>query len=133
MGLFGGGNSSSSTSNTQITQDNRIAAAQDSTNLANSGGTINGSVNLLDGGAITKSFDFANAIAEGAANTAAASIGANQATMTTAMQAVQSAYANENASLSDAYTNAKAGEQKIMVAGALLIGAIVAIKVFGKS
>lgn len=133
MGLFGGGNSSSSTSNLQETQDNRIAAAQNSSNLQNSRGIINGDVNMLDGGAIGSAFDFANHIAAGAANEAAASLGANQATMQTAMEAVQTAYAGANQNLSDAYQTAKAGDQKIMAMGALVVLAIVAVKVMGKS
>lgn len=132
MGLFGGGNSSSSSTSITDTQDNRIQAAQNSSNLNNSRGVINGDVNMLDGGAIGKSFDFATKIADGAANTMAASAGAQGAVMLSAMGAVQQAYQDQGASLADAYKTSKAGEQKVLVAGALLIGAIVAIKILGK-
>ncbi|MGZ4837646.1 MAG: hypothetical protein ACXVZR_03790 [Terriglobales bacterium] len=133
MGLFGGGNSSSSTSNIQETQDNRIAAAQNSSNLQNSRGVINGDVNMLDGGAINSAFDFAQKISDGAANEMAASLGANQDTMMTAMDAVRKAYAGANDNLAEAYQTAKAGDQKIMAMGALVVLAIVAVKVLGKS
>ena len=132
MGLFGGGNSSATTTNTQETQDNRIASAENSSNLQNSRGVINGDVNMLDGGAINSAFDFANRVAQGAADETVASIGANQATIKTAMEAVQTAYQGENASLADAYRTAKAGEQKIMATAAIVILGIVAVKVLGK-
>lgn len=133
MGLFGGGNSSSSTTNLQETQDNRIAAAQNSSNLQNSRGIIGGDVNMLDGGAINSAFDFAQKISDGAANEMAASLGASQDTMMTAMDAVRKAYAGANENLSEAYQTAKAGDQKIMAMGALVVLAIVAVKVMGKS
>lgn len=134
MGLFGGGNSSSSstTQNVTDTQDNRIQAAVDSSNINNSRGVINGSVNMLDAGAVGKSFDFATLVADGAAKTAAASVNEAQGIAVSAMDAVKGAYSDSNASLADAYKTSKAGEQKIMVAGALVICAIVAIKVMGK-
>ena len=74
MGLFGGGNSSATTTNTQETQDNRIASAENSSNLQNSRGVINGDVNMLDGGAVNSAFNFAQAIADGAAKEHVASI-----------------------------------------------------------
>jgi hypothetical protein len=112
------------------TYDNRIAAAQDSINLNNANGSINGDVLVqkLDGGAVSSSFDFAKQIASGAAAMMAASVDSTASATTSALQAVKQAYATENANLSDAYKTAKAGEQKIMVYGALLIGGLVAIK-----
>lgn len=132
MGLFGGGNSSSSTSNTQETQDNRISSAENSSNLQNSRGVINGDVNMLDGGAVNSAFNFAQTIADGAAKEHVASIGANQETMLTAMQAVRTAYQGANDNLADAYQTAKAGDQKIMATAAIIILGIVAVKVLGK-
>lgn len=132
MGLFGGGNSSSSTQNVQDTQDNRIAAAQNSNNIQNSRGVINGDVNMLDGGAINSAFKFASDVAQGAADETVASLGANQATIKTAMQAVQTAYQGANDNLAEAYQTAKAGDQKIMAVAAVVILGIVAVKAFGK-
>lgn len=163
MPLYFGGDSSSQANQTQTsdTQDNRISAAADSANLNNSRGTIggnvtnnvttistdNGAVNKsLDfaSGTVSKSFDFAQAIAKGAADAQAASAGQIQATALSAMQAVQksyqnesstlaNAYQNESSTMADAYKTSKAGEQKVMVAGALLIGGIVALKALGKA
>ena len=132
MGLFGGGNSSATTTNTQETQDNRIASAENSSNLQNSRGVINGDVNMLDGGAVNSAFNFAENIAAGAAHTQAASLGANTAAIQTAMQAVQTAYRGANDNLAEAYQTAKAGDQKIMATAAIIILGIVAVKVLGK-
>jgi hypothetical protein len=133
--LGGDSNSQANQTQTTDTQDNRIAAATDSNNLNNSRGVIGGNViiNKTDNGAVTASFDFANKIAAGAANTMAASTASAQATVMSSLDAVKSAYADNTATLADAYKTSKAGEQKIMVAGALLIGAVVAIRALGKA
>lgn len=137
MPLYFDTNSSSSADQTQVTdtQDNRIAAAQDSVNLNNSRGVIGGNVNITktDNGAVTASFDFAKSIAAGAASTMAASSGQMQELTLSAMDAVKGAYANNDATLADAYKTSKAGEQKVMVFGALLIGGIVALRALGKA
>jgi hypothetical protein len=152
-------NSSSSANQTQTTdtQDNRIAAAQDSVNLNNSRGVIGGNVTVIstDHGAVdgalkfanaagdtaakltdstvSKAFDFAGQVAHGAATENAAALGAVQASAQGALSAVQSAYQDESKTLSDAYTTAKAGEQKVLVAGVFAVLGLVAIKVFGKA
>jgi hypothetical protein len=159
--LGGGSTSEANQAQTTDTQDNRIAAATDSANTNNSRGYVGGSVinsvtnNTLDGGAISKSFDFAKAISAGAASSIAASEGNAQATVISSLDAVKSAYQNNAVSVANAYQNsaanvaaayqntsdtlataystAKAGEQKVLVYGALLIGGIVALKALGKA
>jgi hypothetical protein len=93
---------------------------------------------------VGKSFDFASAIASGAANELAAS-GARQVAVTKdAMTAVQDAYGgaasevkaayqNTTDKIAGAYTEAKAGEQKVMVAVGLAIVGMVALKALGRS
>lgn len=56
MGLFGGGNSSSNTSNTNTTIDGRIAGAPGGTAVASYG---TGNVTVLDGGAVAGAIDLA--------------------------------------------------------------------------
>lgn len=130
MGLFGGGNSSSSTSNETQNIDQKIQTAAGSTGVSASGNSV---VTMLDGGAVGKAFDFAAGIASGAADEAAAS-GAKVTQMaTSAIQSVQAAYANSNGTIAAAYETSKAGEQKIMVVAALAVVAIVVVKVMGKS
>ncbi len=129
MGLFGGGNSSSSTSNETQNIDQKIQTAANSTGVSASGNSV---VTMMDGGAIGKAFNFAEHIAQGAADESAAS-GARVSNMAaSAMQSVQAAYADSAGTLAAAYQTAKAGEQKIMVVAALAVVAIVAAKVMGK-
>lgn len=147
--MYLGGDSSSSANQTQTTetQDNRIASAVGSANINNSRGTIGGNVNLTtistDHGAVdgalaltdstvSRAFSFAKGITTQAANENAASLGAVQATASSAVQSVKAAYADSNKTIADAYQTSKAGEQKILVAGALALLAIVGIKSFGK-
>lgn len=54
MGLFGGGNSSSSTSNESHNIDHKIQTAAGSTAVSASGGSV---VNMPDGGTVGKAFD----------------------------------------------------------------------------
>jgi len=77
---------------------------------------------------VAQSYSFAKAITEGAANEAAASATRADQLVTTALGSVKDAYGNMSSTLADAYTNAKAGEQKVMVAAALAILGLVAIK-----
>jgi hypothetical protein len=94
--------SDSSQTQTSTTQDNRINAASGSVNFSQaSGNTVTSddhsstttNYNTLDGGAVGASYDFAEAISKGAASTAAASVGAMQATTKNALAAVGDAYA----------------------------------------
>lgn len=81
---------------------------------------------------VSKAFAFTQKITEGAAHDVAAAGSRADAMATDAMKAVQQAYAGTSATLADAYTTAKAGEQKVMVAAALAILGMVAIKMMGK-
>lgn len=129
MGFFGG-DSSSSTSNATQNIDQKIQTAAGSTGVSASGNSV---VTMLDGGAVGKSFDFAERIASGAAKEAAASGAQVSSIAANAMQSVQAAYKDTTGAVSAAYETAKAGEQKIMVVAALGVLAVVAIKVMGKS
>lgn len=128
--------SDSDSSQTQIqeTQDNRISGGNGSVNLVTSRSSVGGNVNIstTDFGAVSKSFDFAQAIATGAANTAAASANQVTAIAKDAMASVKDAYGDSNESLAAAYETAKAGEQKVMVAVGLAIVGVVAIKAMNK-
>lgn len=138
--------SDSDSSQTQIqeSQDNRISGAAGSVNLVMSRSDVGGNVTLstTDHGSVGKAFDFAAMLAKGAANESAASGAAVTKLAMSAMDSVQSAYADSNQSLAsayegtsnnlaDAWSTAKAGEQKIMVVAGLGVLALVAIKVFG--
>lgn len=129
-------------SQTQIQEsaDNRIVAATDSVNLVANKSTIgNVSISQTDHGAVDssfkfadsisgKAFNFAETISAGAANELAASAASQVTLAKTAMQSVQDAYKNSNDTMAAAYETSKAGEQKVMVAGALALVALVAFK-----
>lgn len=183
-----GSSSEANQQQTQDSQDNRIASAENSVNLVTSrssiGGSVfvsstdNGAVNSalryanatndsamkavnattdsafkysnamadsafkLTDGTVSKAFDFAGAISAGAANELAASGARDQAIATSAMGAVQQAYGQSSAQVADAYkgvsdtlaaayTTAKAGEQKVMVAVGVAAVAMIAMKALG--
>lgn len=129
--------SSSDSSQTQIneTQDNRITGGTGSVNLSTSRSSVGGDVNIstTDFGSVDRSFSFAEQIAKGAANAAAASAASVQAMATDAMSSVKAAYGDSSDALADAYKTAKAGEQKVMVAVGMVIVGLVAIKALGKA
>lgn len=133
-------NSDSSQQQVQEQQDNRIAAAPDSINLVASRSSIGGDLSIVStdhksvgksfdfaSDSVGKSFDFARDISKGAAAEVAAANTNMKSISMSAMDSVKSAYGDMGEKLASAYTEAKAGEQKIMVGGALLIGAVVAI------
>lgn len=138
MGLFSS-KSSSSSSQTSNQYDMRIAAAAGSKNISSSASTVvspdegavavggalvNSSVSILDSGAIERAFSFADKISREAMDSA------SMANLS-AVDAVQEA----SGQLAKAWETAKAGEQKILVAGGLIIVGLVAIqalKGFGK-
>lgn len=106
--------SKSSTSSTQnyssTTQDNRIVADAGAVTFSQSdGNTIHSTSNdnsqtvyqSLDAGAVGSSFDFAEAVSKGAANAAAASVGAMQDFGRDALSAVKDAYGNANDNMFD--------------------------------
>lgn len=130
MGLFSS-KSSSSTSQTSNNYDQKNQVAEGGVGISGVSGGSQVSVMTTDYGTVSKAFDFAAMLASGAASESAASQAAVQQTATSAMQSVQSAYKGVNENLAAAYEGAKAGEQKIMVAGALALLALVAIKMYG--
>jgi hypothetical protein len=101
------------------------AASDNAMKLANA--TTDSALKFGDS-TVAQSFDFAKAITSGAANEVAASATRADQMVTNAMGSVKDAYSSVGSSLETAYTNAKAGEQKIMVAAALAILGLVAIK-----
>ena len=127
--------SDSSQSQTQESQDNRITAGEGAVALVASRSSVGGDVNLTstDFGTVNKAFDFANAIAKGAASEAAASSASVTQMATSAVQSVKAAYENSNNTLAAAYETSKAGEQKIMVAVGIAAVVMVALKTVGKA
>lgn len=129
MGLFSSKSSSAShTTNNNYDQKNQVA--EGGTGVSASG---NARVTLTDQGAVGKAFDFAALLSQGAASERAASSASTTQMAQSAMQSVQSAYKDVGTNLASAYEGAKAGEQKIMVAAALALVALVAIKLIGKA
>lgn len=120
----------SSQTQLQESQDNRISGGAGSVNLVTSRSSVGGDVNVTttDFGTVSKSFDFATTIAQGAANAAAASSGQVSAIAKDALSSVKNAYGDYSDKLGAAYETSKAGEQKIMVAAALAVVALVAIR-----
>ncbi|WP_454774889.1 hypothetical protein [Janthinobacterium tructae] len=127
--------SDSSQTQTQESQDNRITGGTGSVNLSTSRSSVGGDINIstTDFGSVDRSFTFAEQIAKGAANAAAASAASVQAMATDAMSSVKAAYGDSSDTLADAYKTAKAGEQKVMVAVGMAIVGVVAIKALGKA
>jgi hypothetical protein len=130
-------NSSSDSSQSQLqeSQDNRITAGEGAVALVASRSSVGGDVNLTstDFGTVNKAFDFANAIAKGAASEAAASSAKVAEMATSAMQSVKQAYAGSNETIADAYETSKAGEQKVMVAVGLAVVGMVAFRAMGRA
>lgn len=122
--------SDSSQTQTQESQDNRITGGEGSINLSTSRSSIGGSVNITstDFGTVSKAFDFATLIAKGAADASAASGAQVTETAKSAIESVKAAYGDVGDKLDKAYENSKAGEQRVMVAAALGVIALVAIK-----
>lgn len=81
---------------------------------------------------VAQAFDFTAAITAGAAKDVAASATRTDAIVRDAMSSVKDAYADTSSTLADAYTNSKAGEQKIMAAAALAIIGLVAVKIMSR-
>jgi hypothetical protein len=91
-------NASSSEANQS---DLRVVGGNNSTNVS----AMNSTVHVLDAGAINRSFDFARDVYD------------------QSMMGIESAIGH----VSSAYSTAKAGEQKVLVAGGLIIAGIVAV------
>lgn len=114
-----------------MTKDNRIVSAEGSVNLADSSGN-NITVTAIDAGAVSKSFDFAEAVTSKAADLATASVASVQASSKDALTAVKEAYGaaydGAKQSLAQAWADSKAGEQKMLTFGLVAVVALVAAK-----
>jgi hypothetical protein len=93
--------SSSDSSQTTTNYDMRVVGGNGSTNVSNSGGTVQ----VLDAGAVNGAFGFSRAVYEGAVSSLDKSM----------------------SYVAGAYSEAKAGEQKVLVGGGLIILGIVAV------
>lgn len=82
--------------------------------------------------ALGASFKFASDITAGAANELAAAGARSDAVAKSALQSVKDAYGDVAGKMETAYTNSKAGEQKVLVGIGLAIVAVVALKAMGK-
>ena len=83
--------------------------------------------------AMGASFKFAADITAGAANELAAAGARSDAVAKSALQSVKDAYGDMGSKLETAYTNSKAGEQKVLVGVGLALVAVVAFKAMGKA
>ncbi len=111
---MGGGGGSSSSTQQQTTQntDMRVVGGDSSTNVSAQAGA---NVTVTDTGTVHAAFGFANDVMKGAYDTVA------QISSSTAQIVQQS-----EAAVADAYSTAKAGEQKVLVGAALAIVGVVA-------
>lgn len=121
--------SSSSSSNSDSSQrsetnnvDARVAGGEGSYNLS----TVNSSVNvsLTDQGAVTQAFGFSREALGKSLEFAEAADKRAGVLVADALDNVQNAVDQ----IKDAYSEAKAGEQKVLVAGGLIIAGIVAVQ-----
>ena len=83
--------------------------------------------------AMGASFKFAADITAGAANELAAAGARSDAVAKSALQSVKDAYGDVAGKMETAYTNSKAGEQKVLVGVGLALVAVVAFKAMGKA
>lgn len=83
--------------------------------------------------ALGGAFKFAADITAGAANELAAAGARSDAVAKNALQSVKDAYGDVGQKLETAYTNSKAGEQKVLVGVGLALVAVVAFKAMGKA
>ena len=130
MGLWSS-KSNSSTTNTAENYDmkNQVESGGVGVSAANNS---NVNVTTTDFRSVEKAFDFAAMLARGAADESAASGQRNTAVVNSALQSVKNAYAGSTDAIKDAFETAKTGEQKIMVAAALALVAIVAFNAVRK-
>lgn len=133
MGLFSslfGSSSASTTSNTTYSADTRDQSVNNAGDgiLLNGSGSLNITNTLSDGGAINASvelFQTGVGFAKGVSDSALAS---NTKSSETAINAVKSASAGAVDAVKEAYSTAKAGEQRVMAMAALALVAVVAFK-----
>lgn len=83
--------------------------------------------------ALGAAFKFSADITAGAANELAAAGARSDAVAKSALQSVKDAYGDVAGKMETAYTNSKAGEQKVLVGVGLALVAVVAFKAMGKA
>ena len=83
--------------------------------------------------ALGGAFKFAADITAGAANELAAAGARSDAVFKSSLQSVKDAYGDVSGKIETAYTNSKAGEQKVLVGVGLALVAVVAFKAMGKA
>ncbi|WP_426078870.1 hypothetical protein [Janthinobacterium sp. PSPC3-1] len=83
--------------------------------------------------ALGAAFKFSADITAGAASELAAAGARSDAVAKSALQSVKDAYGDVAGKMETAYTNSKAGEQKVLVGIGLAIVAVVALKAMGKA
>nr|WP_314606064.1 hypothetical protein [uncultured Janthinobacterium sp.] len=106
-------------------------AAQDSSfKFANA---VSDSAFKSNDAALGGAFKFATEITAGAANELAAAGARSDAVAKNALQSVKDAYGDVSSKMETAYTNSKAGEQKVLVGVGLALVAVVAFKAMGKA
>ncbi len=125
MGLFSGGNSSSTTSVTNLTTDKRVVADTGSVGVSGD----NTTVNLLDEGSVAASFDFARASLAENSKTAVELLGLARESITGALDTAKLAKDLSTQtidSLSTGYSNAKGldSQRAVMIVAAVAVVAL---------
>jgi hypothetical protein len=116
----GSSSSSSSSSNQQTyNTDKRIAGGPGSVNVSGDSSTVT----VTDAGAVGLAFGFARDAARDAYDYAAGSATQSTRVLTSALEGVEKSVDDIKA----AYSEAKAGDQKVLVAGGLIVAGIVAV------
>ena len=108
-----------------------VRAAQDSAYKFSN--AVSDSAFKSNDAALGGAFKFAADITAGAANELAAAGARSDAVAKNALQSVKDAYGDVGQKLETAYTNSKAGEQKVLVGVGLALVAVVAFKARGKA
>lgn len=113
LGGGGGGSSSSESSNQTTNTDSRVVSGDNSNILNATGNTISGStINVTDQGAVAGAIDLAKTSVNSNVTVTQAALGTTKEVFADALEGVQ-----------DAYSTAKAGDQKIVsIAGLAVIG-----------
>jgi hypothetical protein len=115
-------NQTSTTTNTDL----RVVGGPGSVNVSAQGSQVN--LALTDAGAVADSFGFAASSLKGALDFATAA----DTSAATQVQSAMDIVTGASARIADAYTTAKAGEQKVLVGVALAIVGVVAVQALKK-
>lgn len=115
--------SDSSQSSVTTQSDMRIVGGDGSINLSSQNSSVGVTVTTTDAGTVNQAFGFARDALKQAIDFSVGSATRNTQVLEHALEGVK----DSEAQVADAYTTAKAGEQKILVAGALVIVGLVAV------